>query len=514
MQRKSTRSLLGSLALLALAASAQEPPAVTVTGGKIQGGTVKGGGAVFKGIPFAAPPVGDLRWREPMPVKPWTGTRDATRFGARCMQSGADVSEDCLYINVWTPEWPMKARKPVMLWIHGGGNFAGASSEAIFDGEAMAQHGVVLVSANYRLGVFGFYAHPELTAESKHHASGNYGLMDQVAALQWVRDNIARFGGDPRNVTIFGESAGALDINVLMASPLAKGLYARLIGESGPVVAPPSLAEGEKKGVSVAASLKADSLKAMRALPAADLQKATGQGLSFLGPILGVVVDGWVVPKPPFEVFEAGQEHRVDLLLGTNARELTRPFFPVEGLNQGIAAEFGPLTPRALEVYGVKDGKEAAPDPVFGSTMAQWATDSQFRCGTVAELIWHSRAGNRSYQFQFSRVAPGREAVGAAHGSELPYVFGTLSIAGREASAGKGSAPKYDATDAAVSAQMQQYWTNFAKTGDPNGGSLPKWPKFDPAARPYMDLTAQGPAVREGLRREACDLFIENIKRK
>ena len=172
------------------------------------------------------------------------------------------------------------------------------------------------------------------------------------------------------------------------------------------------------------------------------------------------------------------------------------------------------MTPRALEVYGVKDGKEAAPDPVFGGTMAQWATDSQFRCGTVAELIWHSRAGNRSYQFQFSRVAPGREAVGAAHGSELPYVFGTLSIAGREGNAGKGSAPKYDATDAAVSTQIQQYWTNFAKTGDPNGGSLPKWPKFDPAARPYMDLTAQGPAVREGLRREACDLFIENIKRK
>ena len=514
MRKKSTIPAFAALTLLALVAAAQEPPAVMVTGGKIQGGTLNGGGAVFKGIPFAAPPVGDLRWREPMPVKPWTGVREATNFGARCMQAGTGVSEDCLYINVWTPEWPPKSRKPVMLWIHGGGNFAGASSEAMFDGEALARHGVVLVSANYRMGVFGFYEHPELTAESKHHASGNYGLMDQVAALQWVRNNIARFGGDPRNVTIFGESAGSLDINVLMTSPLAKGLYARLIGESGPVVAPPSLAEGEKKGLSVAASLKADSLKAMRALPAEDLQKATGQGLSFLGPILGVVVDGWVLPKPPFEVFEAGQEHRVDLLLGTNARELTRPFFPVEGLNQGIAAQFGPLTPRALEVYGVKDGKESAPDPVFGSTMAQWATDSQFRCGTVAELIWHSRAGNTSYQFQFSRVAPGREAVGAAHASELPYVFGTLSIAGREGSAGKGSAPKYDATDAAVSTQMQQYWTNFAKTGNPNGGTLPRWPKFDPAARTYMDFTAQGPAVREGLRREACDLFMSNIKRK
>jgi para-nitrobenzyl esterase len=397
----------------------------------------------------------------------------------------------------------------VMLWIHGGGNFAGASSEAIFDGEALARHGVVLVSADYRLGVFGFYAHPELSAESKHHASGNYGLLDQVAALKWVRENIARFGGDPQNVTVFGESAGALDINVLLASPLAKGLFSRLIGESGPVAAPPSLAEGVKKGLSVAANLKAGSLKAMRAIPAEDLQKATGQGLSFLGPLLGVVVDGWVLPKPPYEVFEAGQEHRVDLLLGTNARELTRPFFPVAGLNQGISAEFGPLTPRALELYGVKDGQESGADPVFGNAMAQWATDSQFRCGTVAELIWHSRAGNTSYQYQFSRVAPGREAAGAAHGTELPYVFGTLSVAGSAA-----SAPKYDSTDTAVSAQIQQYWTNFAKTGNPNGGSLPRWPKFDPASRAYIDLTANGPVAREGLRREACDLFMENIKRK
>jgi para-nitrobenzyl esterase len=509
MQRKTVVEILAALVLVQLNVSAQQAPAVAVTGGKIQGSAFSGGGAVFKGIPFAAAPVGDLRWREPMPVKPWPGVRDATKFAARCMQNGSDVSEDCLYLNVWAPEWPSKSRRPVMLWVHGGGNFAGASSEAIFDGERLARRGVVLVSANYRLGVFGFFAHPELTVESPHHASGNYGLMDQVAALKWVRENIERFGGDPRDVTIFGESAGALDINVLLTSPLTKGLFTRLIAESGPVVAPPSLADGEKKGLSVAANLKTDSMKALRAIRAEDLQKATGQGLSFLGPLLGVVVDGWVLPKPPLEVFKDRQEHRVSLLIGTNARELSRPFFPVAGLKEGIGAQFGPLTAKALQVYHVPDGQEDTLDPLFGSNMAQWATDSQFRCGTVAELLWHSQAGNMSYQFQFSRVPSGREAVGAAHGSELPYVFGTLLAAGRAA-----NAPKYGATDEAVSEQIQQYWTNFAKTSNPNAGSLAKWPKFDPASRAYMDLTGNGPVAREGLRREACDLFIENNKRK
>lgn len=274
------------------------------------------------------------------------------------------------------------------------------------------------------------------------------------------------------------------------------------------MVAPP-LAEGEKKGLRVAADLQAGSLRELRAIPAENLQKATGQGLSFLGPLLGVVVDGWVLPKPPFQIFQTGQEHRIDLLLGSNARELSKPFFPVAGLSEGIAAEYGPLASRTLEVYGLKNGEEPKSDPVFGSAIAQWATDSQFRCGTIAQLIWHARAGSASYQFQFSRVPPSREAAGAAHGSELPYVFGTLPVAGRAA-----NAPRYDSTDATVSDQMEQYWTNFAKSGNPNGGSLPQWPKFDATSRAYMDFTANGPIPREGLRREACDLFIENIGRK
>ncbi len=481
-----------------------------VTGGKIQGGPLKGGGAVFKGIPFAAPPVGDLRWREPMPVKPWTGVREATNFGARCMQGGAGVSEDCLYINVWTPEWPSKSRKPVMLWIHGGGNFAGSSSEAIFDGESLARHGVVLVSANYRLGIFGFYEHPELTAESKHHASGNYGLMDQVAALKWVQQNIARFGGDPRNVTIFGESAGALDINVLMTSPLAKGLYARLIGESGPVVEPPSLAEGEKKGLSVAASLKADSLKAMRALPAEDLQKATGQGLSFLGPLLGVVVDGWVVPKPSLRSVRSGA--------GTSCGPSAR--------NECARTDTSVLSSRRTQrrhCSAVRTVGAARHECLrierrqgTGARSRVWRCDGAMG-HRYAIPMRHGRRTDLAFPGGQSVLSISVLASGARQGIRWSRARerACLMYSARFRSAGRGGSPsKYDATDAAVSGQMQQYWTNFAKTGNPNGGSLPQWPKFDPAARAYMDLTANGPVAREGLRREACDLFIENIARK
>jgi len=463
---------------------------------------------VFKGIPFAQPPIGELRWREPRPVNAWTGVRDADAFGAPCAQ-GADSSEDCLYLNVWTQEWPPKSRQAVMVWFHGGGNFAGAASDPLFDGESLARQGVVLVTAQYRLGVFGFLAHPELTRESPHHVSGNYGLLDQIAALRWVRDNIAKFGGDPGDVTIFGESAGSLDVNVLMTSPLSRDLFHRVIGESGPVVNPPSMSEAEKKGEDLARSLTtADEpgVKGLRALSTAELQKATGQGLSFLGATLGVVVDGWVFPESPMKVFAAGKEHRVSLLLGSNARELQRPFFPMSGsLAQAITEQYGPLADRALALYGLKDGAEPPPDRLLGNAMALWATDSQFRCGTVAELVWHTGAGNPGYQFQFARAAPGREAAGAAHGTEVPYVFGTLGRA--------ENAPKYDATDQQVSAAMQKYWTNFAKTGDPNGGGLPRWPKFDGAARAYLEFTDAGPVRRKGLRRPVCDLYTENLKR-
>src|ERR1700686_1827298 len=256
-----------SFLLLALSASAADSPTVTVTGGPIRGGLLEKGGAVFKGIPYAQPPVGDLRWREPMPVKPWMGVRDATAFGAICAQktnaivlNAAEISkEDCLFLNVWTPEWPSRSPRPVMVWIPGGGNYGGSSSQSVYDSDSLARRGVVVVSLNYRLASFGFFSHPELTRESPHHASGNQGILDQIAALKWVRDNIARFGGDPGNVTIFGESAGSLDVSVLMTSPLSKGLFRRAIGESGAVILagdPLTLVQAEQRGEASAAGWK------------------------------------------------------------------------------------------------------------------------------------------------------------------------------------------------------------------------------------------------------------------
>lgn len=494
-------------------APAGNHPTVSISTGKLRGSMTESGGAVFKGIPFAQPPTGVMRWRAPLPPKPWTSVRDATVFRSSCVQGGADGtkgSEDCLYLNVWTPAWPMKSPAAVMVWIHGGGNFAGASSDPVFDGESLARHGVVLVTANYRLGVFGFLAHPELSKESPHHVSGNYGLLDQIQALNWVHDNIAGFGGDPGRVTIFGESAGSLDVNVLMTWPLSKGLFQRVIGESGPVVAPPPLRVGENKGEELATQLHivgGSVLKKLRSLSIAELQKATGQGLAFLGPTLGVVVDGWVFPESPMKAFAQGREQHVGLLLGSNSQELQKPFFPMGGsLRDAIARQYGAPAERALVMYGLNGATEPEPDPELGSVMAQWATDTQFRCGSVAELVWHTAHKNPGYQFQFSRSSPGREEIGAFHGSEVAYVFGTLS-----------GEPKWRAlneTDRQISEQMQEYWTNFAKTGNPNGANLPKWPKFDPTSRAYLDFTNTGPVAKEGLRRQVCNLYMNLLERQ
>ena len=514
-----TTPLLGILACFlswaqapAQAQSAASNPTISIRTGELRGSLTSDGIAVFKNIPFAQPPIGDLRWRAPLAAKRWTGERDATAFGPACVQMGnlnAISSEDCLQLNVWTKKLSIHSRMPVMVWIHGGGNFAGSGVEPLFDGEAFARRGVVLVTINYRLGIFGFFAHPELTKESLHHASGNYGLLDQIMALRWVHDNIAGFGGDPGNVTIFGESAGAADVNLLMATPLSQGLFERVIAESGPVVAPPTLTEWEKKGEEFASKLNITgdrSLAKLRALSSDVVLKAAGGGLSSVGPLLGLDVDGWVLPESPVKVFATGKELHVGLILGNNSQELQRPFFPMSGgLNQAIANQFGPLADRALALYGLNGATEPRPEPELGTAMAQWATDSQFRCGSVAELIWHAGAENPAYQYQFSLPVRGKEALGAPHGSEVQFVFGALPEPPN-----KGN---FNESDRLASAQMQEYWTNFAKTGDPNGKNLPQWPKFDASVRPYLDFTDAGPVAKEGLQRQICDLYMENQKR-
>ena len=518
------------LAVLAISSFAAEPPTIAVTGGQIRGGALEKAGAVFKGIPFAQPPVGDLRWREPAAVKAWTGVREATSFGAPCAQNAGGrmqdavlngASEDCLFLNVWTPEWPARDRKPVMVWFHGGGNYAGTASGNTFDGESLARRGGVLVTANYRLSVFGFLAHPELTKESTHHASGNYGLMDQIAALKWVHDNISKFGGDPANVTIFGQSAGAVDVNVLMTSPRAIGLFHKVIAESGTVSRAPddatmrmtglgavmsprsgdtysdalTLAEAEKAG----ATLFPGSLRQLRSMPAADLLKITAAPRMSIGPANGIIVDGWIVPKPPAEVFAKGQEQRVPLLIGNNSRERTPPQVTNEELSKAVDAMYGPFASRAFAMY-----TQSPPDPLYGNSGAQWVVDTMYRCPVVVQLNWHAAAGNAGYEYQFDRAAPGREAAGATHGAEVAYVFG--GVLGNPGA-------NYATPDREISAAMQQYWTNFAKTGDPNGAGLPKWPRYDAAARGFVEFTDNGPVAREGLRRPFCDLYVENAKR-
>jgi para-nitrobenzyl esterase len=522
-----------TLLLLAIPLFAADPaPLATVNSGQLRGALLDNGGAVFKDIPYAQPPVGNLRWREPQPVKSWTGVREAASFGAPCAQNSgnrpmANSSEDCLFLNVWNAEWPAKTKKPVMVWFHGGGNYGGTASSAASDGESLARHGVVLVSVNYRLNIFGFFAHPELTRESPHHASGNYGLMDQVAALKWVHDNIAKFGGDPANVTIFGQSAGAVDVNVLMTSPLAKGLFERVIAESGTVTRnpdettlgmtalgalmklksgpvnysdAPSLAEAEKSGEQLTAG---KTLPDLRALPMEELLKLVAGPRLSIGPANGVVADGWVFPKPPAQVFASGEEQKLALLAGNNSRERTPPGTPADltaAMKNAMEAMYGPLAPRAFALYGINASTAPEPDPLYGGQAAQWTVDTMYRCPVVAELLWHAAAGNPAYEYQFDRAAPGREAAGATHGAEVSYVFGRLGA-------------NYAQVDRDLSSAMQEYWTNFAKNGNPNGASRATWPKLDSTARAYMEFTDNGPVSREGLRRPFCDLYVENVKR-
>lgn len=521
--------LLSGLVLPAVAQSTTASQ-VKIANGVLDGNLEASGVRSFKGIPFAAPPVGPLRWKEPQPVTNWSATRAAKQFGANGLQTNvfgdmgfrsSAMSEDCLYLNVWTPadakkglphERPGRSAGagaslpqgglPVLVYFYGGGFVAGDGSEARYDGESMATKGIVAVTVNYRLGVFGFMAHPELTKESPHHASGNYGLLDQAAALNWVQKNIAAFGGDPRRVTIAGESAGSVSVSAQMASPLAKNMIAGAIGESGSLLGTlPALplARGEEVGVEFAKTVGATSLAELRAIPAENLLQSAAK----FGPFrFSLTIDGYFFPKSPYAIYEAGEQAHVPLLAGWNSEEMN--YRMVMGGEQPTKANFA-MAVQKLYPAGSADVLKLY-DPASDAEVEQMATDlASDRFIGFSTWKWidvQAKTGGKPvYRYLFSRprpamaeamgnVTPGLAggvvkdtankpaprmpmAKGAVHSAEIEYAMGNLA-----------SNKVYDWTpdDYKVSKLMQDYFANFIKTANPNGPGLPRWPVVSGAA--------------------------------
>jgi para-nitrobenzyl esterase len=481
----------------------------------------KDGVRSFKGIPFGQPPVGELRWVEPQPVKNWKGVRNANEFGPRCMQRtspGADywfrssgMSEDCLYLNVWTPAKSGQEKLPVLVYIFGGGFQNGDGSEPRYDGENMARKGMVAVSVNYRTNIFGFFVHPELTKESPHHAAGNYGLLDQVAALRWVQKNIAAFGGDPERVTVAGESAGSISVSALMASPLSKGLMAGAIGESGAMISslpPQPLADAEQNGVKFGTAAGANTLAALRAMTAEQIQEAVTkiQGVRF-----GTALDGYFLPKPLTAIFEAGEQAKIPLLAGSNTQE--QPARSVLGtgeptpetLANAIRKFYGDDAADVLKAYAAK-----TTDEVYEA--AAHLASARF----VAFSTWKwtelqmKNGGKPVYRYLYARPRPaylgmpgesapaagrgGQQPAGprgASHSAEIQYAMGNLDLDKRYA---------WEPVDYEVSKAMQAYFVNFIKTGNPNGPGLSEWPAYRSDNYQRMRIDAETHAEPESHR--------------
>ena len=453
---------------------------------------------VFEGIAFAAPPVGELRWRPPTEPIPFAGVKDADRIGPACWQArNSDASlyargnlhrsEDCLYLNLYTSAADAGERLPVMVWYHGGGNTTGHAGARIFDGGNLAARGAVVITANYRLGPLGFFSHPALSGESTENSSGNYGLLDQLAALEWVRDNVAGFGGDPERVTIFGQSAGGTDVCLLQTSPLAEGLVDRVIGQSPVCIKlDRDLEQGHAAGnvyaenLGVTGSDDAEALARLRAIPAEQL-------IATPGAATGPVIDGWVVPDRPYDVFSSGGHNRIPVMVGGMSDEyygLQHTAAPIseaeldsylEGAFGGEAGAIKSLYPAALDLSPLDARKEVMGDNAFLLDTRMWARLA-------------GSHGDPAYVYYFSRPAPvfrlyvhedpdltgngGVRTFGAYHSGDLAYVFDNLDLVGLD----------WDDADRALAGTIAGYWVNFAATGDPNGPGLPEWPTYDPEA--------------------------------
>ena len=492
--------LLAFCCLCPLVQAAAAVAPVQVANGWVQG-TAENGLMVYRGIPYAAPPVGELRWREPQPPADWDGVLLADHFRAACPQpvyhsflsmenTVGQTAEDCLYLNIWTPEMPAAAgeKRPVMVWLHGGSFLFGAPFQPNYTGEKLAKQGVVVVSPAYRLGVLGFLAHPELSAESPHGVSGNYGLLDQIAALRWVQANIAAFGGDPQNVTIFGESAGGISVSILCSSPLARGLFQRAISESGAAFLPVGkwgsweiqrLRAAEQEGAAYVQRRGAASIAELRQVPA----EALVQDPSIQEGTFWAVGDDYVWPGDAYGVYEAGQQNAVDILVGSNSNEVAAFFSqPIRREDfLAYARLFAPWTEQVLQLYPA-DTDEAA-------LQAKWALldDVAFAWPAAAWAGLQAKAGqHNAWLYCFEQPEPkhdfGDQAAGAMHTDEINYVFGHVE---------QNYNYHYTAADRKLSGQMMAYWVNFARTGDPNGPGLPLWPQYRAGQATVMHLSSQ-----------------------
>ena len=513
-------ALVSAMLAVAPAGQAAIPGPVRTADGMLRGVPGKVAGVTaFKGIPFAAPPVGNLRWRAPQPAAKWQGVRAADKYGDVCMQQpgkgrvnpatdmpdSPGISEDCLYLNVWTAASKAGEKRPVMVWLYGGAYTEGGGSAPFSEGDELAKKGVVLVTINYRNGAFGFLSHPELTAESGHNASGNYALMDAIAALKWVKANIAAMGGDPDNVTVFGESAGACMSAALVGSPLAKGLIRRAISESGAwmglgIARMTPLATAEAQTVKTAEAIGAKSLADLRAMSAQDvLAKLHSQGM---------IVDGWVIPEDLSKTFAEGKQNKVDVLVGSNGDEgsFTAAFGPPMTLaawREGAAKRWGSLAEQGLAAYPATTDAEAkaiASVP-FSDTLAwhmRLYADSQ------------AKIGQKAWFYHFTHrppYDPGKPDLGSAHTAEIPYVFDDLAaprtFPGQSSVALMSGNPKEEA----LADEVSSYWVNFARTGNPNGKGLPEWPvvsQLKPTEAMIIDSgkSGRGPWMKIG--RASC----------
>jgi len=504
----------------------QKAEQVKLSKGIVEGTLLTSGIRSYKGIPFAQPPIGELRWKEPQPLKAWKGILKADHFGNKGMQKpvfgdmgfrAEQMSEDCLYLNVWAPKHKAGEKLPVMVYFYGGGMVAGDGSEPRYDGESLAKQGIVTLTVNYRLGIFGFMAHPELSKESAHHASGNYGLLDQHAALQWVKDNIAAFGGDPARVTIAGESAGSISVSAQMASPLSKGLIAGAIGESGAMISPTMpavpLSAGEKKWLDFAAKVGAADITELRKIPAEQLLEDSYQHGMGGAP---AVIDGYFLPENPAKIFTDGKQAKVPLLVGWNSAEI--PYQAIlkaeaptpENYLKAITQLYGDKSSEVLKLYPGATAEEVS------KSATALASDRFIVYSTWKWADLHQKTGEKAvYRYVFSKSKPPMTAAmkgsvpglaggfskgsdkdakpvvaqGAPHAFEIEYALGNLA---------SNKVYEWTAADHQVSATMLGYFANFIKTGDPNGKGLTKWPALAGAeGANYINIDVETKAERD-----------------